>query len=187
MLLFAYRDITAWISRPTPIKWPEIPSRVTGGILRPLPKARGETGERCSSLGRSASVGTSGDPIGSRTVPAGISASGGHQAFPGGPCTPSIPPFSAVRRTVTIRPTGAYPVQSAMTALRRFQPSASRKSPQDRNWLNGSRRLGQRLNRHNASRKPCSVWTSIGADVAALCLVSSRARIVVLVSGVRRP
>jgi len=39
MLLFAYRDITAWISRPTPLKWPEIPSRVTGGILRPLPKA----------------------------------------------------------------------------------------------------------------------------------------------------
>jgi hypothetical protein len=122
MLLFAYRDITAWISRPTPLKWPETPSRVTGGILRPLPKARGETGEHCSSLGRSTSVGTSGDPIGSRTVPAGISASGGHQAFPGGPCTPPIPPFSAVRRTVTIRPTGAYPVQSAMAALRRLRP-----------------------------------------------------------------
>jgi L-rhamnose mutarotase len=29
MLLFAYRDITAWISRPTPLKWPETPSRVT--------------------------------------------------------------------------------------------------------------------------------------------------------------
>jgi hypothetical protein len=32
-------NITVWISLPTPLKWPQIPSRATGGILRTLARS----------------------------------------------------------------------------------------------------------------------------------------------------
>jgi L-rhamnose mutarotase len=41
MLLFAYRDITARISRPTPLKWPETPSLVMVGFYDPCQKRVG--------------------------------------------------------------------------------------------------------------------------------------------------
>src|SRR5208283_1633976 len=37
-----------------------------------------------------------------------MSPLGGHQAFPGGPCTPAIPPVPAVRPMVAIRPSETY-------------------------------------------------------------------------------
>ena len=93
-------------------------------LAKSLRDARGETGERCSSLGRRSNERGS-DWLQDR--------SGGNFGFGR---TPSLSWGSLYAHYPTLfcrsanghyRPTGAYPVQSAMSASRRLQPAGERK------------------------------------------------------------